>query len=487
MAEDDREPQERSGGLPQRVPGVHGRTPGQIRRGYLPMPEPDPAPDAEAIAQPDTPRPGIGEQLPRRAPGASDIHIPPSPTAMASSAAKLLRAAAASNRAALTEAAAEELATLTQRRVVPLHQPSTAAAQAPAPPATVPPATAAPPATVPTATAVPPDNAAPPATAVPHAAAVPRAVISPAAPPARVRPEVSRRRSARRWQLTGLLLAIAVVASAVAIMMAIRHSPAPATGATAPGAGSQRISAESVIRAKAAVWVASEVGHNIQIACDSATCSDLAQHGFPPGSLNVLQPTAPDPYGSLLVIATAGIRSQFGRKLAAVYAPEVIASFGTGTDRIDVRLVAANGPAAFQRESRKDLQERQSSGAELLRNPRIAASAAGRAQMAAGQVDLRLLTTLAFMAGQEPLDIVDFGSIAPGASPGVPLRFADLAGHDPAARMTAGAYLHVLVSLVHAQEPPYVPLSVRPVRLTTGQTVLRIEFAAPSPLGLLSS
>jgi len=385
---------------------------------------------------------------------------------MASSAAKLLRAAPASNRAALTEAAAQELATLTQRRVIPLHQPSTAAAQAPAP-ATVPPSTAVPPATVRPATAVPP------------------AIVSPAALPARVRPRASRARSARRWQLTGLLLAIAIVGSAVAITTGIRHSPAARPGPAAPDAGGQQISADSNIRVRAAVWVASQVGRNIQIACDSATCSDLAQHGFPPGSLNVLQPTAPDPYGSLLVIATAGIRSQFGSKLAAVYAPEVVASFGTGTDRIDVRLIAANGPAAFQRESRKDLLARQSSGAQLLRNPRIAASASGRAQLAAGQVDLRLLTTLAFLAGQEPLDIVDFGSIPPGASPGVPLRFADLAENDPAARMTAGAYLHALLSLVHAQQPPYVPLSVRSVRLSTGQTVLRIEFAAPSPLGLL--
>jgi hypothetical protein len=269
--------------------------------------------------------------------------------------------------------------------------------------------------------------------------------------------------------------------------MAIRHSPAARTGPAAADAGSRQISAESVIRAKTALWVASQVGHNIQIACDSATCTDLAQHGFPPGSMNVLQPTAPDPYGSLLVIATAGIRSQFGSKLAAVYAPEVIASFGTGADRIDIRLIAANGPAAFQRESRKDLLVRESSGGQLLRNPRIAASAAGRAQLAAGDVDLRLLTTLAFIAGQEPLDIVDFGSIAPGASPGVPLRFADLAENDPAARMTAAAYLHALLSFVRAQQPPYVPLSVRSVRLTTGQAVLRIEFAAPSPLGLLSS
>ncbi len=248
--------------------------------------------------------------------------------------------------------------------------------------------------------------------------------------------------------------------------MAIGHRPAAGPDRSARDSGSQQLGAESVIRASAVAWVGSQVGHNIQIACDSATCADLAQHGFPPGNLNVLQPTAPDPYGSLLVIATAGIRSQFGSKLAAVYAPEVIASFGAGADRIDVRLIAPNGPAAFQRALRTGLQARKTSGAELLRNPKLVMSAAGRAQLAAGHVDLRLLTTLAFMAGQKPLHIVDFGSIAPGASPGVPLRFADLAETDPAARMRATAYLHALLSLAHAEVPPYVPLSVGSVRLS---------------------
>ncbi|MFY9889432.1 MAG: hypothetical protein WAK71_14060, partial [Streptosporangiaceae bacterium] len=41
MAEEERQPQERSGELPRRVPGVNGRTPGQIRRGFLPVPGDD--------------------------------------------------------------------------------------------------------------------------------------------------------------------------------------------------------------------------------------------------------------------------------------------------------------------------------------------------------------------------------------------------------------------------------------------------------------
>jgi hypothetical protein len=468
MAEDHREPPDRPGGLPRRVPGANGRTPAQIRRGYLPVhlsELADADADADAATAPAEPATGqAGQSAVASAPSqpplpaASSAAAALSPTAMASSAAKLLRAAAASNQAALVAAAAQELAAQTQRRVVPLQPPGSAAAQALAPAVTPIPAAARP-------------------------AIVPSAVPFPAI----AHPNVRRTRSARRWQLAGLLVAIAIVGCSVAIAMAIRHSPAAPAHRTTRDSRSQEISSENAIRGNAATWVAGQVGHNIEIACDSAMCSDLAQHGFPPGNLTVLQPTAPDPYGSELVIASASVRSQFGTKLATVYAPEVIASFGAGANRIDVRLVAPNGPAAFGRASRADLLTRKSSGAELLRNRKIVTSAVARAQLAAGQVDLRLLTTLAFMAGQEPLDIVDFGSIAPGAGPGVPLRFADLAETDPATRLTAAAYSRALVAFVHAQQPPYVPLSVGPVRLATGQTVLRIEFAAPSLLGLLSS
>jgi hypothetical protein len=43
-----------------------------------------------------------------------------------------------------------------------------------------------------------------------------------------------------------------------------------------------------------------------------------------------------------------------------------------------------------------------------------------------------------------------------------------------------------VLSFLRAQLPPYRAASIGPVRLATGQTILRIVFAAPSPLGLLS-
>jgi hypothetical protein len=232
--------------------------------------------------------------------------------------------------------------------------------------------------------------------------------------------------------------------------------------------------------------VTTQVGGDVSVACDAATCSALAARGFPASNLTVVQPTASDPYGAVLVIATADIRSQFGSKLDAVYAPQVIASFGSGLIRIDIRVIAPLGPAAFSTALSADLAARKSSGAQLLRNPRITVSAGARVLLADGLIDSRLLTTIAFLAAKNPIDIVGFGGASPGAAP-VPLRGVYLAESVPAAHAAGNGYLQSLEAMLHSQSPPYVPLSVASVQLGGGPPVLEIEFAAPSPLGLLHS
>jgi hypothetical protein len=292
--------------------------------------------------------------------------------------------------------------------------------------------------------------------------------------------------SPRRWQLAGLIFVVVIMIGAVAALVAGHRPARPAAHGASAQAGSQRLATASVIRSQAVDWVTSQVGHEVSVACDHATCSALATRGFPASNLTVLLPTASDPYGSELVIATADIRSQFGSKLSAVYAPQVVASFGAGPNRIDIRTIAPLGPAVFRTALAADIAARKSSGAQLLRNPRIAASGSARALLAGGLIDSRLLTTIAFLAGQHPIEIVGFGAASPGGGP-VPLRSVYLAESGAAARMTASAYVQSLESLLHGQSPPYVPLSVGSVQFGGGAPVLQVVFAAPSPLGLLHS
>jgi hypothetical protein len=159
-----------------------------------------------------------------------------------------------------------------------------------------------------------------------------------------------------------------------------------------------------------------------------------------------------------------------------VYAPTVIASFGSGAAQIDVRAVAPDGAAAYQAALGADQLARRAAGAQLLGNRLITAAPAPARSLADGQVDSRLLIMLAALAARYPLNLVAFGAEAPGASAGVPLRSVEVAG--------ATAEIRQVQDFLQAQLAPYRPLRLQ---VLTGGTrpALRIEFGAPSPLGLL--
>ena len=176
------------------------------------------------------------------------------------------------------------------------------------------------------------------------------------------------------------------------------------------------------------------------------------------------------------------MRALFGSSLATGWASAVLASFGSGPGTITVRVVAPHGAAAYRASLHADLAGRKRSGTALLHQSRITVSATARSQLASGQVDSRLLAALAALAGHQPVNIIQFGNVGPGASPGVPLRFADLAESVPAAHMDAAAYMRAAWAILSTADP-----RIRPARGLSGtlqhQAVLRIEFTAPSPLG----
>jgi hypothetical protein len=300
-----------------------------------------------------------------------------------------------------------------------------------------------------------------------------------------VRLWVERRRA--RWRVAAALAVAVVVFVAGGLTVALLRnagakSAARNGGATSGSPGLGRVQAASTARQQAAAWVAAQVSHSAVVSCDPAMCAALQAKGFPAGDLMTLGPAASDPLGSAVIVATAAIRSQFGSRLTSVYAPTVIASFGSGSAGIQVRAYAAGGAAQYLTALRADELSRRNDGSQLLRNSRVSAAPAARQQLAAGQVDTRLLITIVTLAGQGPVSILAFGDSAPGASPGVPLRLAELAT-PPGAK---SGYLQSVVALLRVQQEPYQANSVTLVRLANGQKVVRIEFAAPSPLGLLS-
>jgi hypothetical protein len=276
-----------------------------------------------------------------------------------------------------------------------------------------------------------------------------------------------------------------LVASVIALMLSGGSTPRHGTGLGPPSGG-----AGALVRKQAAVWVAGQVSRAAIVACDSAMCQALVARGVPVKHLYQLGPQTTSPLRSQVIVATATVRAQFGKGLSSVYAPAVLASFGSGADRIDIRATAQHGAAAYRALLSSDMASRKASGTQLLHSGRIAAAVVARHELAAGEVDGRLLIAIARMAIAHPMFIVDFGIPAPGAGPGMPLRQADLAEdaheHHHAGRVVSAGYVRAMLSFLRAQHGALRPARVQTMRLPDGAAVLRIEFTAPSPLGLLT-
>jgi hypothetical protein len=289
------------------------------------------------------------------------------------------------------------------------------------------------------------------------------------------------RRAARlRHPRLALILTVCVVVAAAAVVSVVQVSGTSSRTASAsrpqaaPPAWAR--GAAGTVRTQAVTWVASQLSSAETVGCDPLMCAALRAHGV---AASRMAPVGPGAVGVDVVVASASAAGQQS-------APVLLASFGSGANLVEVRTAPPDGSAAYQRAVAADLAARRSAGAQLLHSQRIGVAGPAAGQLQAGQVDSRLLIMLAMLASQHPWRVVAFG----GASPGVavaqaPFRQVTITGPD------AGD-LAASLAVVRAQRAPYQPAQAAIVRLPggqaapSGQLALRIDFAAPSPLGLLT-
>jgi hypothetical protein len=221
------------------------------------------------------------------------------------------------------------------------------------------------------------------------------------------------------------------------------------------------------------------VGGDETIACDPAMCTALGADGVAPGRLLSLPPSGSGAPDADIVVASPSAHAWLSTD-----APALLASVGSGAGLIEVRAVSAHGAAAYQAALHSDLAARRSAGAQLMHSRRIEVSAQGARQLEAGEVDTRVMVTLAVLASQHSWRVIAFSD----ASPGVPLTAAPYRQVTIAVADGGGgkAALAAALAFLRAQYGPYQPAQVSTVRLAGGQAGLRIDFAAPSPLGLLA-
>jgi hypothetical protein len=285
-----------------------------------------------------------------------------------------------------------------------------------------------------------------------------------------------RRRAGRR-RLVLLLSALVAMALGAGVTLAFTqpdHGTATQVKATSSTDTPQLAAAA---RQQASAWITREVASDITVGCDLVMCNELQRSGLPVTRLLPLQPSAPDPLGAQLVVATPVIRNQFGTRLATVYAPLVIASFGSGAERVDVRYIAPDGSKAFEAQLATYRKNRITAGRQLLDNHHIQASPAARQALLAGQVDPRLLVTLSTLAGLMPLHLIAFDDPSPGASADVPLRGAEIGA-------AASAGLPAMVAFMRAQQGEYAPAVARITQDASGRHVFIVRYDAPGPMEL---
>jgi len=296
-------------------------------------------------------------------------------------------------------------------------------------------------------------------------------------------------RASSRRRVAALMTSLLLVAGAAGLAFALFPRPAVSERgvslehSTGGHTQTSQLTVEAAVRAQAVSWIMQQVSPSVVVSCDAQVCTDLANAGFASSSLNVLGASSNDPLDSQVVVATAAIRTQFGSRLA-IYAPGVLASFGSGNTRIDILWVYPDGDAAYNTALSATLSLRKSAGAQLLTNSQIEFSPEARTALLSGQVDPRLLQLIAAMAGSHPLYVVDFASESPGGGRASLMRWLDLATTVHAAHLTPTAYVSSMEKFISAQRAEYYPDWDRLVRLH-GQSVLRIGYSAPGQLNLL--
>ena len=303
-------------------------------------------------------------------------------------------------------------------------------------------------------------------------------------------PQAAQPRSGRvrwRWRAAAVLVPVLLVAGVIGMAVNLAaHGTPPAQPTGRHPRTSPPLDNEAAVRNQAVTWIMHQVSRAAVVGCDAQVYAELLSRGFPGASLLEFDSQSNDPLGASLVVSTAAVRAQFRDRLASVWAPAIIAAFGSGNARIEIRLEPPGGVKSYRAHQGAYARARKATDAQLLTNRSIKLSATAKTQLRSGEIDPRLPELIALMVHYYPLQIVDFGSRPPGGGPASLLRSMDLATANPPAHFTPSAYINRMRSFIQAQRSQYHP-ALSLVTLPTGQTVLRIGYGAPSPLNPRSS
>ena len=190
-----------------------------------------------------------------------------------------------------------------------------------------------------------PPQAAPPQAAPPKA---------PAPPPEPARPP-ERPRRGRGFKVGVALALVLALAGSLAFLLKRQGGTVQAIPPTTAPRGNASLGTAAEVRAAAAAWVASQVSRAKPISCDPVMCQTLQAHGVPAADLLVLKPGGGAPLRSRVIVVTAAVTKMVGTEFLTADAPAAIASFGSGSRQVSVRLIYPQGAAAYAAALRQDI------------------------------------------------------------------------------------------------------------------------------------
>jgi len=262
-----------------------------------------------------------------------------------------------------------------------------------------------------------------------------------------------RRRLPGAARLAGATVLVAGVAGALLL-----PTSTPAAARTTPGA-------------EVAAWIDTQLAPDAVVEVDPLSRVQLVRDGLDPVRLR----TAGQGGGPAdVLLVPLDTRSEL----------PLLARFGTGSNALELRLLVTD-PAAFAQAQVTDRAARSRFGATLATNPQLVLGPQAAAALRAGDVDSRLMVSLAASSASVRLAIAEFSGTASDPDQENVLRevtLTDITDLDPAvgASGTSPEAVRWLAQFFQTQLPPYQPLFV-----VEAVKSLTVGYAAPSPLGLL--
>ena len=265
---------------------------------------------------------------------------------------------------------------------------------------------------------------------------------------------------------------LVLAAAAVALVLAVpdwisTHRDVAAADAAAP-------------LASACDWVVDNLNEGDRVIVDDAIWVDLVENGLAPQLLAGYGAVGagPDWRSYRYIVSTPALRDAGAvpEVARAVDSSVEIASVGEGDERVEVRRIVASAAEAPAGQEATKNDARAVAGQALAANPSIEAPPAAVSQLRDGQVDERLTTVLATVAGAHRIEIGAFVAMPGEDVAGAPVRTVELASIDGRPIAAGDPAVVEVVAFLGNQLSEFRPHQVSLVGRTSGEPRLRITF-----------